>query len=307
MNPLAARLERAGYGRGAANALTQFVDQCRRLDGFLNATVNDLMAVSDFSAAVKIADRLVETDNTTPQHYFIRGQAREGAHDYENALADYMQIALVPDVSHVTRSLLIRAAYMHAKAGRHCEAISMIRMWTSAEPGRANNPEANQQIVAYAAHQSCLPSCASGDDTCVRQAGKTIRVKALVNGMRATFIVDTGATYVMLARTFAQRAHVPRGTAICPPSRASLPRLSRGSLQAKREYAAAGFRIKGRARSTRRGMQRDGALAPRARRPFPVCQSKLHRLNWVGWCGATRAVTGSCHAWDTPRRGSRTA
>jgi aspartyl protease family protein len=81
MNPLAARLERAGYGRGAANALTQFVDQCRWLDGFLNATVNDLMAVSDFSAVVKIADRLVETDNTTPQHYFMRGHAREGAHD----------------------------------------------------------------------------------------------------------------------------------------------------------------------------------------------------------------------------------
>ncbi|WP_147440789.1 hypothetical protein [Paraburkholderia sp. RAU2J] len=75
MNTLAARLERAGYRREAANALIQFVDQCGRMDGFLNAAVNDLMAVSDDSAAVKIADRLVETDNINPQYDFMRCQA----------------------------------------------------------------------------------------------------------------------------------------------------------------------------------------------------------------------------------------
>lgn len=42
MNTLAARLERAGYLRNAVNGLTQFVDQFGRMDGFLNAAVNDL-------------------------------------------------------------------------------------------------------------------------------------------------------------------------------------------------------------------------------------------------------------------------
>lgn len=210
MNTLGVRLERTGYRREAANALTQFVDRCGRMDGFLSAAANDLMAVSDYHAAVGVADRLVQTDGINPQYYFLRGQAREGAHDYESALADYMQtIALVPDVSHITSNLFIRAADMHAKAGRYCEAISMIHMWTSTEPGRANNPQANRQIADYAAHQSCPSSYASGDDSFAREAGKTIRVKALVNGVSGTFIVDTGASYVLLTRTFAQRAHVP--------------------------------------------------------------------------------------------------
>jgi clan AA aspartic protease (TIGR02281 family) len=117
-------------------------------------------------------------------------------------------IMLVPDMSSVSSNVFIRGADMHAKAGRYCEAISMIRMWISAEPGRANNPQANQQIATYAAHQSCPSSYASGKDTFPRQPGTTIRVKALVNGVSGTFIVDTGATFVTLTRNFAQRAQV---------------------------------------------------------------------------------------------------
>jgi clan AA aspartic protease (TIGR02281 family) len=209
MYRLAARLENSGYRREAANALIQFVDQCGRADDFLNAAAEDLMAVSDYRAATVIAERLVQVDNVNPDYYFSRGRAREGAQDYENALADYMQtIALAPDISRVSSNLFIRAADMHAKAGRYCDAISTIRMWTSAEPGRANHPQATRQIADYATHQSCPSSYASGNDTFTRQAGKTIRVTAFVNGVAGTFIVDTGATYVLLTRTFAQRAHI---------------------------------------------------------------------------------------------------
>jgi aspartyl protease family protein len=209
MYRLAASLENSGYRREAANALIQFVDQCGRTDTFLNAAVEDLMSVSDYLAATVIADRLVKVDNINPDNYYTRGRAREGAQDFEKALADYMQtIALVPNMSSVSSNVFIRAADMHAKAGRYCEAISVIRMWTSAEPGRANHPQASRQIADYSARQSCASSYASGNDTFARQAGKTIRVTAYVNGVAGTFIVDTGATYVMLTRTFAQRAHV---------------------------------------------------------------------------------------------------
>ncbi|WGS54083.1 retroviral-like aspartic protease family protein [Paraburkholderia sp. D15] len=209
MDVLAVQLGRMGYRREAANALTQFVDQCGRVDGFLNAAADDLIAVSDYRAAMAVADRLVQLDAINPQFYFMRGRAREGAQDYENALADYMQaLALVPDLSQVNGDLFVRAADMHAKAGRYCEAISMIRMWASAEPGRATQPQAVQQIAAYSAHQSCPSTYATGDDTFPRQPGKTIRVKALVNGVSGTFIVDTGATYALLTRRFAQRAQV---------------------------------------------------------------------------------------------------
>lgn len=214
MGVLGAQLQRTGYRREAANALTQFVDQCGRADGFLDAAAQDLIAVSDYRAATAIADRLVQTDNINPQSYFTRGLAHEGAQDYEKALADYMQaIALVPDLSTVNGDLFMRAADMQAKAGRYCEAISVIRIWTTSEPSHANYPQVNQQIAAYAAHQSCQSSYAAGNDTFARKAGTTILVKALVNGVSGTFIVDTGATYVLLTRNFARRAQVPLDTA----------------------------------------------------------------------------------------------
>ncbi|PQV50061.1 aspartyl protease family protein [Paraburkholderia sp. BL21I4N1] len=214
MGALSAQLQRAGYRREAANALTQFVDQCGRADGFLDAAAQDLIAVRDYRAATAVADRLVQTNSVNPQFYFTRGRAREGAQDYEKALADYMQaIALLPDLLNANGDLFMRAADMQAKAGHYCEAVSVIRMWTTAEPSHANYPQVNQQIAAYAAHQSCQSSYAAGNDTFARKAGTTILVKALVNGVSGTFIVDTGATYVLLTRNFAHRAQVPLDTA----------------------------------------------------------------------------------------------
>ncbi|WP_178392274.1 retroviral-like aspartic protease family protein [Burkholderia sp. SRS-W-2-2016] len=210
MNVLAARLEHTGYRREAANALVQFVDQCGPANAFLDAAAKDLMAVGDYQAAASLGERLVQANATNPQFYFTRGRAREGAKDYDAALADYMQaIALIPDLSSVSSNLFIRAADMHAKAGRYCEAISMIRMWMSAAPGRANHPQAQQQIASYATRESCPTSFASGSDSFARQAGKTIQVRAVVNGVSGTFIVDTGATYVFVTRNFAQRAQLP--------------------------------------------------------------------------------------------------
>lgn len=209
MGSLGYELDVAGYRRQAANALVRFVDACGHADGFLSAALEDLMAVSDYPAAIALGNRLLASDPADPDYYFARGRAYEGHGDNDRALADYMQtIALIPDRRSITSNLFLRAADMHAKAGRYCDAISMIRMWMSADPDRANNAQAKNIIDGYATHQTCPSTYASGEDSFARQSGGTIRVKASINGVEGNFIVDTGATYVTLTRGFAKRAHV---------------------------------------------------------------------------------------------------
>ncbi|AOK38703.1 hypothetical protein WL90_31055 [Burkholderia cenocepacia] len=209
MGRMAAQIDELGYRRESANALVQFVDRCGRADGFLSAAVNDLMAVSDFKSAVEISNRLITNNASEPQYYFDRGRAYEGWQRDDAALADYMQaLALSVDLASVTSNLFIRIAELHAKAGRYCEAASAIRVWTSADPQRSENVQAKGMIQQYASRANCPSSYATGKDSFTRQSGGTIKVKARVNGVEGTFIVDTGASYVSLSEGFARRAQV---------------------------------------------------------------------------------------------------
>ncbi len=209
MGRLAAEIDALGYRRESADALVAFVDRCGRADGFLGAAIEDLIAASDYQGAVAIANRLLANDATEPQYYFDRGRAYEGAQQDEAALADYMQVlALSPDRASITSNLFIRIADLHAKAGRYCDAVSAIRMWVSADPERADNAQAKGIIARYASHASCPTSYASGQESFARKGSNTIQMKARINGVEGTFIVDTGASYVVMSQGFAQRARI---------------------------------------------------------------------------------------------------
>ncbi|WP_186160703.1 retroviral-like aspartic protease family protein [Burkholderia gladioli] len=209
MGRLAAEIDALGYRRESADALVAFVDRCGRADGFLGAAIEDLIAASDYQGAVAIANRLLANDATEPQYYFDRGRAYEGAQQDEAALAYYMQVlALSPDRASITSNLFIRIADLHAKAGRYCDAVSAIRMWVSADPERADNAQAKGIIARYASHASCPTSYASGQESFARKGSNTIQVKARINGVEGTFIVDTGASYVVMSQAFAQRARI---------------------------------------------------------------------------------------------------
>ncbi|SAK49817.1 hypothetical protein AWB79_01478 [Caballeronia hypogeia] len=139
----------------------------------------------------------------------LGGRAYEGAERVDEALADYMQVlALEPDRATVSSNLFIRTAAIYARAGRYCDAASMIRMWESASPDRAGNAQAQSMIARYASKQACVSDYATGQASFPRSAGTTIRVRARVNGAEGVFIVDTGASYVALTSAFAQRARV---------------------------------------------------------------------------------------------------
>lgn len=209
MGVLSGNLDALGYHAEVGRILVQFVDQCGRADGFLSAAANNLIATGDFAQATSILDRLVKADPLSPQYYFDRGRANEGAERYDAALRDYMQVInLEADHAAITSNLFIRAADIHARKGQYCDAIGMIRMWMSASPDRADNAQAKSMIDRYASKQSCPSSYASGHASFPRRTGNTIQVRARINGTEGTFIVDTGASYVSLTSAFAQRAHV---------------------------------------------------------------------------------------------------
>ncbi|WP_250512562.1 retroviral-like aspartic protease family protein [Caballeronia sp. INDeC2] len=209
MGTLAAQLDLLGFHADAGRVLVQFVEHCGRADGFLSAAADDFIATGDFKQAIDLLNRLLANDPLNAQFTFDRGRALESAERYDEALSDYMQVlALESDRAALSGNLFIRAAEIHARAGRYCDAIGMIRMWTSASPDRADNPQAKSMIARYASTQTCPSSYASGQATFARRTGSTIKVRVTINGTEGTFIVDTGASYVGLTSGFAQRASI---------------------------------------------------------------------------------------------------
>lgn len=82
----------AGYPRESANSVLAFVKRCGGTDNvsILTRAYIGFKKVSDYSAAIQIADQLVNYDPADPQYRYDRGATYEQLKNYSAALADYI-------------------------------------------------------------------------------------------------------------------------------------------------------------------------------------------------------------------------
>jgi aspartyl protease family protein len=206
-------LDQLGYRREAANGLYRFVLACGAPLSALNRSINIYLKLTDYANAVEVADELVRRAPTDHDARYLRGVALEGAGDLQRALADYSDsIELFgSDKKGISSRVFLRMAGVYAALKRFCEAAAPVNMWISLDPITRDTSQSQKIIADYEAKGNCASSKEFQKESFpLRGQKNVVTVKAEINGVRGLFILDTGASYLSLRQSFAERAKIPQ-------------------------------------------------------------------------------------------------
>ena len=201
----------AGYPRESATSLLSFAEHCGGPSyDILGRAYHAFQAVNDFSAALSVAEKLVDTFPASATFRYYRAQSYQHLKDFPRALDDYINVVqLLGEPRSVASSPFYNIALMYAALGRYCDAITPIETYVSFDPAKRQSTWITKVIAEYAAKGDCHTKHASGFAR-VRLLGASgvHIVSVVVNGVSGNFIFDTGATYVSVTPDFAKKANI---------------------------------------------------------------------------------------------------
>jgi aspartyl protease family protein len=203
-------LEDAGYRREAATALVSFSDHCGGNTGTLRRAANILLKLTDYAGMIDITNKIIELLPYNDNGYYLRARAYDGIKDYKHAIADYVTgIELFGDKDRISSNSYIRLSDAYAALGQYCEAMRPIEAWVAINPARNDTSQTRAILATLAPKGNCSSETSGrGENIGLNGAAKAINVAVQVNGTRGRFLLDTGATFVLLRRTFATSARV---------------------------------------------------------------------------------------------------
>ncbi|MGY5807517.1 retroviral-like aspartic protease family protein [Rhizobium sp. LEGMi198b] len=205
-----AELQTQGYRREAAKALVAFSRKCTPSNIALQNAASILLGLSDFGEAMKVSDELVAMTPGIPDFYFLRGQIRQGAKKYSDAIDDYYSVIGLTDNVATLNSLVFQGISDSYRAlGDYCAAITPLQTWVSINPDHNDTAVVRGIIKNYTAQGKCATTYATGSDRFPTQGKNVIVAKVNINGMDGKFIVDTGASFIAVTKAFAARAKLP--------------------------------------------------------------------------------------------------
>ncbi|MGJ4947835.1 aspartyl protease family protein [Bradyrhizobium sp. HKCCYLS20291] len=208
---LALMLDKLGYRRQAADGLFRFVKDCGAPLSALHRAADTYIKLTDYPKAVEVADEYVRRAPSNRDAHYLRATALAGAGDHQRALADYSDtIELSPDKARVASRVFTQMSESYVALKRYCEAVSPISLWVSFDP-RARDTSQTQRIIAdYERQGNCAASTDARQERFpLRGQKNVVVVKAEINGVKGSFILDTGASYVSVRSAFAERAKLP--------------------------------------------------------------------------------------------------
>jgi len=200
----------AGYRREAANALISFSGQCGDNPSLLRTAVNTLLKLSDYQQAVEVSNKVIELAPHNDNGYFLRALAYDGLKDRNRAIADYITaIELFGDKDRIASIGYFKMSDNYAALGQYCEAMRPVNAWIALNPGRNDNSQTRTMLATLARRGNCTTE-ASGAAEIIKIPGgeRVIKVAVQVNGTPGTFLLDTGATFVSVRRSFASSARL---------------------------------------------------------------------------------------------------
>lgn len=207
---LADGLKQAGYRREGAMALVRFSDNCGGFIDALRRAANLLLDLSDWAAAAAVANKVIAEQPHADNGYYLRALANDKAGKFNEAIDDYLTaIALFGNKDRISSAAYFAASRAYERLGQYCDAIVPIEAWIAVNPLRNDDSRTQAVIGSLRSKGQCAEKAFALDDTIpITRSGQVVTVVASINGTKGTFIIDTGATFVSLRQSFADRARV---------------------------------------------------------------------------------------------------
>jgi aspartyl protease family protein len=192
--------------REAAELLKGFADACPDGSGERYRASELYYLLADYDMAVKLSTDLIERQPDAQNPYFIRAKSEQSLKRYAPAIEDYATlIRLLPDTKSVVSEVFTRMSESYEKLERPCEAIGPIQTYIALDSENRSTPPLVKRIAALAARGNCAQQYAKGVARIPRRSSGVSTTRAEINGVEGNFIVDTGASFVTLSRSFAAR------------------------------------------------------------------------------------------------------
>jgi aspartyl protease family protein len=195
---------RAGDGRGTLRRADAFFLKCGDHPRLRWVTYEAHKRLGEWDQAAAEATKLIDDNPYDADFRGWRGLAYEQKGDLEHAAADFQQaLALKPQLSDVPVNL----AGVYERLGRPCDAILPLEQAIFYHPEARNIAGIRARVADLEAKGSCAAMAGDGRAQIRYHAGEEfLRVTVHVDDKESgTFIVDTGASFVTLARPFAGR------------------------------------------------------------------------------------------------------
>jgi len=216
MTDLSLTLEKAGYRREAAQGLYNFVKACGAPVTALHRSADIFLKLSDHAMVVEVADEFIRRAPDNSNAHYLRGVGLQAIGDHQRALADYANAIELygNDKKTMASTVFIRMASAYAALDRFCEAASPIQTWVAIDPSRHDTSRTQKMIADYEQRGHCATTTEfQKEKYALRGQRNVVTVKAVVNGVPGTFVLDTGASYVSIKSGFADRAKISRTAA----------------------------------------------------------------------------------------------
>jgi aspartyl protease family protein len=240
MHALGEELKRQDEKRRAANAYLSFSKSCP-LNGVADREAADLFySIKDFEKSRTLYASLTSRFPYGDLDWYHKGLAEHALGMTDAALDSFANtISLTKNQANLGEWVFTEMSEIYASAGRFCEAMTPISTYIYFDPVARDTPRLRALLANFSEKGKCT-SYAKGDDSFPVLNSGVISVRANVNGIDGTFIIDTGASFVAVNQDFADRAGISvsgiermstaNGDANAKLSKASTIRL--GKLQA---------------------------------------------------------------------------
>lgn len=204
----AAGLFGKGQWRQVVTMGDAFLEGCGHSDQMRVWTYSARMKLSEHAEAVRDVTKLIERSPRNVTYRIWRAQAHEAAKAPEEALADYEEaLRLKPEEI----QLATLVADVYERRGRPCDALMTLQRHVPLAGG--DGPVVSERIRRLSDATVCNIDGKGRAVIPVTGTGSII-AEAVFNGsVRGQFIVDTGATGVVVSPEFARRAglHLEEG------------------------------------------------------------------------------------------------
>jgi len=205
---LGAALDGLDRKREAANAQLRFSAACGGYAASVKAAAKLLLELADHDGAAAAAAELIKLDPHNNSGFYLRAVAYDRGGSTKKAIDDYLTaIELAENKVNISSEVYLAVARNYEKLGQFCDARSIVEAWVALNPTRNDSDRMQAFIADYTAKGKCDVANSRAEEV-FRSQNNAFKLPVMVNGVRGTFILDTGATFVTMKRAFAEKAKV---------------------------------------------------------------------------------------------------